>query len=107
MRRSLYAAVHPALQRRLFRETTLVCDPNVVVSVANQIMEIMRAGVQSVHAEKSIFAMGCAVNYAITLRKHTIRSFNPREGNTFMNSIVYLVGAVVIILVILGFLGLR
>lgn len=75
--------------------------------MVDQIMEIMRGGVQSVHAKKGTFAMGCAVNYAITLRKHAIRSFNPREGNTLMNSIVYLVGAVVIILAILGFLGLR
>ena len=38
--------------------------------------------------------------------KHAIRYFNQHEGN-LMNSIVYIVGAVVIILAILGFLGLR
>jgi hypothetical protein len=37
---------------------------------------------------------------------HAIRSINPREGN-LMNSIVYIVGAVVIIVAILSFLGLR
>jgi hypothetical protein len=35
-----------------------------------------------------------------------IRYFNPREGN-LMNSIIYIVGLVVIVIAILGFLGLR
>ena len=38
--------------------------------------------------------------------KHAIRYFNPREGN-FMNSIIYIVGLVVIIVFVLGFFGLR
>lgn len=32
--------------------------------------------------------------------------FNPREGN-LMNSIIYIVGLVVIVIFVLGFLGLR
>jgi hypothetical protein len=36
-----------------------------------------------------------------------IREFNPYKGNTLMNNIVYIVGAVVIILAVVGFLGLR
>ena len=39
--------------------------------------------------------------------KHAIQSFDPGEGNSHvMNSIVYLVGAVVIVVAILPFLGL-
>jgi hypothetical protein len=38
--------------------------------------------------------------------KKAIRSFNPLKGN-LMNSIVYIVGAVVIILALLSFVGLR
>jgi hypothetical protein len=37
---------------------------------------------------------------------HAIRFLNAREGIP-MNSIIYIVGAVVIIVAILGFLGLR
>jgi len=35
-----------------------------------------------------------------------IRHLNPREGN-LMNSIIYIVGLVVIVIFVLGFLGLR
>jgi len=38
--------------------------------------------------------------------KHAIRYVNPREGH-LMNSIIYIVGLVVIVLFVLGFLGLR
>jgi hypothetical protein len=39
--------------------------------------------------------------------RHAIRHLdNPREGN-LMNSIIYIVGLVVIVLFVLGFLGLR
>jgi hypothetical protein len=38
--------------------------------------------------------------------KHAIRHLNPREGN-LMNSIIYIVGLVVIVLFVLGYLGLR
>jgi NAD(P)-dependent dehydrogenase (short-subunit alcohol dehydrogenase family) len=44
----------------------------------------------------------CAVNRHM----QAIRYFNPREGN-LMNSIIYIVGLVVIVIAILGFLGLR
>lgn len=37
---------------------------------------------------------------------HAIRFLNAREG-TPMNNIIYIVGAIVIIVAILGFLGLR
>jgi hypothetical protein len=60
-------------------------------------------GARSVRAEMDTVPIGCAVIHV----KHTIRSLNLSEGNTLMNSIVYIVGAVVIILAILGFLGLR
>lgn len=40
------------------------------------------------------------------LFKHAIPIINSREGNC-MNSIVYIVGAIVIIIAILSFLGLR
>jgi len=36
-----------------------------------------------------------------------IRSCNPRERGNLMNSIVYIVGLVVIIIAILSFFGLR
>ena len=42
--------------------------------------------------------------------RHALRpfnSFNPRERENLMNSIVYLVGAVVIIIALLSFFGLR
>ena len=40
-------------------------------------------------------------------RAAAIRSFNPRERGNFMNSIVYIVGLVVIVIAILSFFGLR
>ena len=47
-------------------------------------------------------AYRCVVNRL----KHAIRRLNPREGN-LMNSIIYIVGLVVIVIFVLGFLGLR
>ena len=45
---------------------------------------------------------GRAVNHP----KHAIQSYNPLEVN-LMNNIVYIVGAIVIIVAILSFFGLR
>jgi hypothetical protein len=39
--------------------------------------------------------------------KHAIRSFKPTQKGNLMNSIIYIVGAIVIIVAILSFLGLR
>jgi hypothetical protein len=40
--------------------------------------------------------------------RQALAAFSPHtQGNKAMNSIVYIVGAVVIVLFILGFLGLR
>jgi hypothetical protein len=66
-------------------------------------MDIVRGGAQSVWAETGTVIISCARNHI----RHVIQSFNPPKGKTIMNSIVYIVGAVVIILAILGFLGLR
>jgi hypothetical protein len=68
-------------------------------------MGAMRGGVRSIRAEQDTVVMVFAADLVIV--SHAIRSFNPLEGHIFMNSIVYIVGAVVIILAILGFVGLR
>ena len=62
----------------------------------------MRAGARSVWAEQGTVDLVCSESLSST-RFHSITH---AKGNP-MNSIVYLVGAVVIILAILGFLGLR
>jgi hypothetical protein len=53
----------------------------------------VRAGVPSVRAERRSL-------------KHAIRSLNPHE-RSLMYNIVYIVGAIVIVLAILSFVGLR
>lgn len=47
--------------------------------------------------------MSCAVDYV----GHAIRTFNPRERENVMYNIVWLIGAIVIIIAVLSFFGLR
>jgi len=44
---------------------------------------------------------------AVDCFTHAIRPFKPRERGNLMNSIVYIVGLIVIIVAILSFFGLR
>jgi hypothetical protein len=48
-------------------------------------------------------AMPCAVDYF----RHANRSFNPRERKNVMYNIVWIIGAIVIIIAVLSFFGLR
>lgn len=69
-----------------------------------EISDFMRSGVRSVRAEKGIVKI-----VVVNRVKHAIRSFDSltnAKGN-IMNSIVYIVGAIVIIVALLSFLGLR
>ena len=61
----------------------------------------MCGGVRSVRAEH-----GRVVRRVVNQLKHAIRSLIYAKGN-LMNNIVYIVGAIVIIVAILSFLGLR
>lgn len=47
--------------------------------------------------------MPCAVDYF----RHANRSFNPRERKNVMYNIVWIIGAIVIIIAVLSFFGLR
>lgn len=56
------------------------------------------------------FAWRAAVALTPACRTRTLserRTFRATKGGSVMNNIVYIVGAVVIVLFILGFLGLR
>lgn len=69
---------------------------------ALKISDLTCAGARSVRAGKDSMQSGRAVNHP----KHAIQSYNPLEVN-LMNNIVYIVGAIVIIVAILSFFGLR
>ena len=64
-----------------------------------ELSDVMRAGVPSVRTEKGTVEIGIAL-------RTQFDPLNPPKGN-HMNSIIYIVGLVVIVLAILGFLGLR
>ena len=87
------------------RGCQLESDSALEVPVTFLRMELsgyMRAGVPSFRAWKGIMESRVVDRFRIA-----IRSCNPRERGNLMNSIVYIVGLVVIIIAILSFFGLR
>jgi len=62
----------------------------------------MRAGAPRFRAGKGIIQSCVVDRFWIALR-----SYNPRERGNLMNSIVYIVGLIVIVIAILSFFGLR
>ena len=87
------------------RGCQLESDSALEVPVTFLRMELsgyMRAGVPRFRAGKGIIESCVVDRFRIA-----IRSCNPRERGNLMNSIVYIVGLVVIVIAILSFFGLR
>lgn len=69
-------------------------------------MHSVCADVPSVHVGAGRMQITCGESIEFSISLARFDSLNPRKGN-IMNSIVYIVGAVVIIVAILSFFGLR